>query len=91
MKTRNVISNLPIKLPWMSTVVYSFMLHYFNANGVIIGVFATIYAIYWIIAIIAKWNEKSVDIFEQFEQKKQDSKEKISPFQQKLRDLKNKQ
>jgi len=65
MKTRKVISNSPTKLPITGTVLYSFLLYYFNVSGIIIGIFATIYAIYWILCIVAIWNEKRVDLFEE--------------------------
>ena len=62
MKKRFVISNLPIKLPFQSTILYAFLLHYFNANGVIWGVFITLYSIFWIGVIMAKWNEVKIDL-----------------------------
>lgn len=70
MKTSKVIKNTPIKFPFTSTVLYSFLLYYFDASGVIWGIFGTLYVIFWSIAIVVKWNEESVDLFNKEEIKK---------------------
>ena len=62
MKKRFVISNTPVKLPFQSTILYTFLLHHFQVSGIWWGIFITLYSIYWIIAIVAKWNEESIDL-----------------------------
>jgi len=59
---RFVISNIPIKLPFQSTILYTFLLYYFQVSGIFWGIFITIYTIYWIIAIIAKIMENKIDL-----------------------------
>ena len=66
MKKRYVIQNTPIKFPFVSTVLYSFLLYYFEVNPILWGVFITLYSIYWIICIMAKINEVSVDLTDDF-------------------------
>ncbi len=62
MKKRTVISNVPVKLPLQSTILYSFLLYYFHASGVLWGIFITLYAIYWLISIISLFNQDVVDL-----------------------------
>lgn len=62
MKTIYVIKNTPVRYPIQSTILYSFLLHYFNANDVLWGVFITLYSLLWILAFIVKLFEKKVDI-----------------------------
>ena len=62
MKKRTVISNLPIKLPIQSTILYSFLLYYFKVDSLYCGIFITLYSILWIVAIIVKWNEEKIDL-----------------------------
>jgi Na+/H+ antiporter NhaB len=87
MKKRFVISNTPVKFPIQSTILYTFLLHHFQVNGIWWGVFITLYSIYWIIAIVAKWNEESIDL----NSDKLDEKKKAveSKFAQRLQKLMN--
>lgn len=62
MKKRFVITNVPIGLPFQSTILYTFLLHHFQVSGIWWGIFITIYSFYWIIAIVAKWNECQIDL-----------------------------
>ncbi len=62
MKKRFVISNTPVKFPIQSTILYTFLLYHFQVSGIWWGIFITLYSIYWIIAIVAKWNEESIDL-----------------------------
>jgi hypothetical protein len=64
MKKRFVITNVPIKLPIQSTILYSFLLYHFQVSGIWWGVFITLYSILWIFAIIIKWNEERVDLWD---------------------------
>ena len=85
MKKRFVISNTPVKFPIQSTILYTFLLHHFQVSGIWCGIFITLYSIYWIIAIVAKWNEESIDL----NSDKMDEKKKAveSKFAQRLQKL----
>lgn len=61
-KTNYVIKNLPIRLPFQSTVLYSFLLWYFKVDNFIWGIFVFFYALLWSLAIYTKCNEVSIDI-----------------------------
>ena len=62
MKKRTVLINFPVRLPIVSTVLYSFLMHYFNASGLAWGVFITLLSLYWILVIVLKWNEERIDL-----------------------------
>ena len=62
MKKRTVISNVPTRLPVQSTILYSFLLWHFNINPIWWGVFITLYSILWVVVLIAKFNEKRIDL-----------------------------
>lgn len=64
MKKRFVITNIPLKLPFQSTILYSFLLWHFEVNLIWVGAFATIYTIYWGVAITLKFTDKRIDIDE---------------------------
>lgn len=85
MKKHFVIANVPTRLPMQSTVLYSFLLHYFNASGVLWGVFITLFTILWIIAIADKYNEIRVDLNATKEEEKKFVKK--SKFQERLNEL----
>ena len=87
MKKRFVISNTPVKFPLQSTILYTFLLYHFQVSGIWWGIFITLYSIYWIIAIVAKWNEESIDL----NSDKLDEKKKAveSKFAQRLQKLMN--
>jgi hypothetical protein len=87
MKKRFVISNTPVKFPIQSTILYTFLLYHFQVSGIWWGIFITLYSIYWIIAIVAKWNEESIDL----NSDKLDEKKKAveSKFAQRLHKLMN--
>jgi len=87
MKKRFVISNTPLKLPVQSTILYTFLLYHFQVSGIWWGIFITIYLIYWLLAIIAKLNEESIDL----NSDKPDEKKKTieSKFAQRLQKLIN--
>jgi len=87
MKKRFVISNTPVKFPIQSTILYTFLLYHFQVSGIWWGIFITLYSLYWIIAIVAKWNEESIDL----NSDKLDEKKKAveSKFAQRLQKLMN--
>ena len=93
MKKHYVVKNSPIRLPFQSTILYSFLLYYFHVNGLIWGIFITLYAIYWILALIIQFSEVGVD-FDPDEFVKNgnlsDGKLNESTFSQRLRDLNKK-
>ena len=62
MKKRTVISNFPMKMPLNSTILYSFLLYYFNVDNIWWGIFITLYSILWIVFFVAKYNEESIDL-----------------------------
>ena len=64
MKKHFVITSLPVRLPVQSTVLYSFLLHYFNASGILWGIFITLFTILWIVVIVVKSSEIKVDLNE---------------------------
>lgn len=82
MKKRTVISNVPIRLPFQSTILYTFLLYHFNVDGLWWGIFITLYSILWIVAIAVKWNEEKIDLDKEDEKSPAKSK-----FQQKLNKL----
>ena len=87
MKKRFVISNTPVKFPIQSTIFYTFLLYHFQVSGIWWGIFITLYSLYWIIAIVVKRNEESIDL----NSDKLDEKKKAveSKFAQRLQKLMN--
>jgi len=83
MKKRTVISNVPIRLPIQSTILYSFLLWHFEVNPIWWGVFITLYSILWIVVLIAKFNEERIDLDKE-EKGKEPAKSK---FAQRLEQL----
>ena len=87
MKKRFVISNTPVKFPIQSTILYTFLLYHFQVSGIWWGIFITLYSIYWIIAIVAKWNEESIDLnSDKLDEKKKELRMTTSELIQKLID-----
>lgn len=85
MKKRFVISNTPVKFPIQSTILYTFLLYHFQVSGIWWGIFITLYSIYWIIAIVAKWNEESIDLnSDKLDEKKKAVKSKFAQRLQRL-------
>lgn len=91
MKKKMVITNIPVRLPIQSTILYSFLLYYFHASGLIWGIFGTLYLIFWILVLITKFSEERINLDEE---DKPDSPGKNistkSKFQQRLIDLASK-
>lgn len=87
MEKRFVITNTPVKLPFQSTILYTFLLYHFQVSGIWWGIFITLYSIYWIIVIVVKWNEESIDL----NSDKLDEKKKVveNKFAQRLQKLIN--
>ncbi len=90
MKKRKIITNLPIRLPIASTILYSFLLYHFDVDRIWWGIFISIYAIYWIVVIAGKFNEEKIDLFESKESNKIQKKSKFQDKLQKLKDEKEK-
>ncbi|WP_113638983.1 hypothetical protein [Nubsella zeaxanthinifaciens] len=86
MKKRFVISNTPVKYPFQSTILYTFLLHHFQVSGIWWGIFITLYSIYWIAAIALKWKEESIDLNSDDELDKEKALTK-SKFAQRLHKL----
>lgn len=85
MKKHFVITNTPAKLPFQSTILYTFLLYYFEVPGIWWGVFITLYSILWIITIAVKWNEVKINLNDE---KASDEKNAVrSKFAEKLQNL----
>lgn len=87
MKKHIAIKNQPIKLPFLSTAFYTFLMHYFQAPGWAWGVFITLFAILWIIAIVLLWNQEKIDLFEPEATRNKVSTELGSNFKQRLAEM----
>jgi len=85
MKKQFVIVNTPSRLPLNSTVLYAFLLHHFQASGIWWGIFITLYSIYWIVALIIKFNEEHIDLnSDKLDEKKKAVESKFAQRLQKL-------
>jgi len=62
MKPIYVIKNVPAKLPFQSTILYSFLLWYFKVDNLWWGIFICIYFIYWLIVGYIVFHQKQIDI-----------------------------
>lgn len=89
MKKRKVITNIPVRLPIHSTMLYSFLLYYFEADRLFWGIFITCYSLIWLVVIISFFNQEKIDLFESKESKTE-SKSKFQDKLQKLKDEKEK-
>jgi hypothetical protein len=85
MKKNFVITNLPVRLPFQSTILYSFLLYYFKADNLYWGIFLTFYSVLWIGLIWIKKTEIKVDL----NSEKEDEKKIVmqSKFQEKLKKI----
>ncbi len=63
-----VVKNVPTKLPITSTVLYSFLLYYFNVDNIWWGIFITLYSIYWIVSVYAIIKQEGIDVFKKWEE-----------------------
>ena len=77
MKKKLVITNVPTRYPINSTILYSFLLYYFNVDGLYWGIFITLFSIYWILVIVVKSNEVNIDLNENKNLSSSNFKEKI--------------
>jgi hypothetical protein len=66
MKTTLKISptQLPTRWPITSTAVILFALDRFHAAQIIWGIIITLLVIYWLVVLVAWWNEESVMLLE---------------------------
>jgi hypothetical protein len=62
MKKRIVFTNQPIRLPIQGTVLYTFLLHYFQASDLIWGIYITLCIIYWTIVFYGLYFQEGFDI-----------------------------
>lgn len=62
MKKRITLTSIPIKLPFNSTILYTFLLWYFKADNLWWGIFITVFTIIWILVLIVKFNEINVSL-----------------------------
>lgn len=86
MKKKLVITNVPSKLPVNSTILYSFLLYYFNVDGLYWGIFITLFSIYWILVFIVKFNEVNIDLNENENLSSSNFKEKIQNMIKEIQD-----
>lgn len=62
MKKIYVIKNQPTKLPVVGTVLYAFLMDYYNASDFWWGVFIVCFSIIWIICIFALFLQETIDL-----------------------------
>ena len=62
MKKIYVIKNQPTKLPVVGTVLYAFLMDYYNASDFWWGVFIVCFSIIWIICIVALFLQETIDL-----------------------------
>ena len=51
-----------MRLPVNSTVLYSFLLYYFNVSGIWWGVFITLMTLLWVVIIVSRYHSIEVDL-----------------------------
>ena len=86
MKKKLVITNVPTRYPINSTILYSFLLYYFNVDGLYWGIFITLFSIYWILVIVVKSNEVNIDLNENKNLSSSNFKEKIQSMVKEIQD-----
>jgi len=86
MKKKLVITNVPTRYPINSTILYSFLLYYFNVDDLYWGIFITLFSIYWILVIIVKSNEVNIDLNENKNLSSSNFKEKIQSMVKEIQD-----
>ena len=59
---KKVIKNTPTKLPFTATLFYLFLLHYFDASGLVWGIVLTVFFFIWAALIIEKLKEEGITI-----------------------------
>lgn len=80
-------SNLPSRLPIVTTVVLFIALDHWNASDLVRGIFYTLFAVVWILSIIGIYVGEEVDLFE-FEKDEPRTEAKAkSKFQERLEKL----
>lgn len=84
MKKRKVIKNMPIKMPIAHTVLYTFLMDYYNASGVLWGIYLTLAVIIWVVVFIGIYNQEQIDVFNH-KAKEEFNKERKS-FQERIKD-----
>jgi len=62
MKKFYVIRNTPTKLPFTATVLYAFLIDYYNVSDFWWGVFIVCFSVIWIIAIVALFYQETIDL-----------------------------
>ena len=62
MKKIYVIKNQPTKLPVVGTVLYAFLMDYYNASDFWWGVFIVCFSIIWIICIFSFFLQETIDL-----------------------------
>ena len=88
MEKVKVVSNIPMKLPISQTILYTFLMDYYNASELAWGVFISLGIIMWIGVIAFLIKQERIDIFK--EEKQEEIKETVteeSKFQQKMREM----
>ena len=86
MKKKLVITNVPTRYPINSTILYSFLLYYFNVDDLYWGIFITLFSIYWILVFIVKFNEVNIDLNENENLSSSNFKEKIQNMIKEIQD-----
>ena len=86
MKKKLVITNVHTLYHINSTILYSFLLYYFNVDELYWGIFITLFSIYWILVIVVKSNEVSIDLNENKNLSSSNFKEKIQSMVKEIQD-----
>lgn len=61
-KQKFVITSTPTKLPVVSTILFTFLLYYFNVPMIVWGIYITLAIIYWVVVLIIIKDETYIDI-----------------------------
>ena len=62
MKEQIVITNIPIKLPFNSTILYTFLMWYFKVDNLWWGIFICLFSIYWILLLIVFFLQRGINL-----------------------------
>lgn len=65
MKKIYVVKNIPARIPLNSTILYTFLLYYFEVDRLIWGIYICLMIAYWALNIAALFIQERVDIFEE--------------------------
>lgn len=85
MKKSFVISNTPVRLPINGTVLYTFLMWFFQAKDFYWGIYIVFLLILWTACIISINRQQRVDLFA--DEKDPEQKMPLSKFQRKMEEI----